>query len=108
MSLNDLAVDLTCEPQEVDLDHGTQTGPPPFTGGDLHRDDHSFINIEDILESIPGSYPRFLDNTISKPSPSTSHFHSVATAIKYMGGFTGWRPRWEVSVGLSGLRSTMH
>jgi len=78
MSLNDLAVDLTCESKEIHLNHNTQTDLPPSSppvGGDSYRDDHSFIGIEDILESIPGSYPGFLDNnTASESPPSASQF----------------------------------
>ena len=86
MSLNDLAVDLTCEPQEIDLDRGLQTSPPPFIEDDSHGNDHSFIDTEDILKSIPGSYPGFLENTASDPSPSASHFSLGGDSYQVHGG----------------------
>jgi hypothetical protein len=52
----------------------------------LYRDDDSFIDIEDILESIPGSYPGFLDNTVSESSPSTSHFSPGGDSYQVHGG----------------------
>lgn len=91
MSLNDLAVDLTCEPQEISLDHVTQANPPPsspFPGDDPYRDGHSSIDIEDVLESIPGSFPGFLDNTntVSEPSPSTSCLSISGDSYQVHGG----------------------
>jgi len=76
MSLTDLAVDLTCEPKEIGLHCNAQIDPPqlsPPAGEGLCHDDHSFIGIEDILESIPGSYPGFLDNSAASdlPPPAT-------------------------------------
>ena len=88
MSLNDLAVDLTCEPKEIDL--STQAGPPPLSplvGEDSHRDGYSFIDIEDILGSIPGSYPGFLDNDIaSELPPSVSQFPVGGVSYQVHGG----------------------
>ena len=86
MSLNDLAVDLTCEPQEIDLSCGPQADPPPFLGDDLHPDDHPSIDVEDIFGSIPGSYPGFLDNTVSEPSSSTSQFSVNGDTYHVHGG----------------------
>ena len=83
MSLNDLAVDLTCEPQEISLDRGAQAD---LLGDNLYRDHHSSIDIEDILGSIPGSYPGFLDNTVSGPSPSASHFSVSDNDYQVHGG----------------------
>lgn len=90
MSLNDLAVDLTCEPKEIKLDCNAQADLPsfpPFTAGDSCRDDHSFIGIEDILESIPGSYPGFLDNdTASELPPYQSQFSIGGDDYQVHGG----------------------
>ena len=90
MSLNDLAVDLTCEPKEIILDHSTQADLPPFSPfarEDPCRDDQSFIDIEDILESIPGSYPGFLDNdAASESSPSPSQFSVSGDSYQVHGG----------------------
>jgi len=90
MSLNDLAVDLTCESKEINLDRSTQADLPPsspFAREDLYRDDHSFIDIEDILESIPGSYPGFLDNdTTSELSPSPLQFSISGDSYQVHGG----------------------
>ena len=90
MSLNDLAVDLTCEPKEIELDRSTQADLPPsspFAREDGNHDDHSFIDIEDILESIPGSYPGFLDNDVASVlSPSTSQFSISGDSYQVHGG----------------------
>jgi len=90
MSLNDLAVDLTCEPREINLGRNTQADLPPFSpfaGEDLYRDDHTFIDIEDILESIPGSWPGFLDNdTASELSPPPSQFSINGDSYQVHGG----------------------
>lgn len=88
MSLNDLAVDLTCEPKEIDLSAQADPSPlSPFAGDDSYRDDHSFIDIEDILESIPGSYPGFLDNdAASELSPSASQFPISGVSYQVHGG----------------------
>jgi len=90
MSLNDLAVDLTCESKEIDLDRSTQADLPPtspFAKEDSYHDDHSFIDIEDILESIPGSYPGFLDNdTTSELSPSPLQFSISGDSYQVHGG----------------------
>ena len=90
MSLNDLAVDLTCEPKEINLDRSTHVDLPPsspFAREDLYRDDHSFIDIKDILESIPGSYPGFLDNDIaSESSPSPLQFSISGDSYQVHGG----------------------
>lgn len=108
MSLNDLAIDLTCEPKEINLHHGTQADFPsfsPFAREDLHCDDNSIIGIEDILGSIPGSYPGFLDNdAASELSPSPSRFcigggsHQVHGGIHKMAVEMGsiGRPVWLV------------
>jgi hypothetical protein len=104
MSLNDLAVDLTCEPKEIDLHLGAQADPPlppPFVGEDFYRGDNSFIDVEDILESIPGSYPGFLDNDTT---PELSQFSISGDNYQVHGGIhkmavemgsTG-RPVWLV------------
>jgi sn1-specific diacylglycerol lipase len=85
-----LAVDLTCEPKEIDLDRRTQADLPPFSPfarEALYHDDHSFTEIEDILESIPGSYPGFLDNdTASGLSPSPSQFSLSGDSYQVHGG----------------------
>lgn len=89
MSLNDLAVDLTCESQEIRLGRDAQADHPPLSpllGDSSYHDDHSFIGIEDILKSIPGSYPGFLDNTVSGPSPSTPHFSISGDSYQVHGG----------------------
>ena len=89
MSLNDLAVDLTCESKEIHLDHGKQADAPPLSpsiGEDLYRDNRSFIDIGDILESIPGSYPGFLDNDTAPTSPSTSQFSIGGDSYQVHGG----------------------
>ena len=90
VSLNDLAVDLTCEPKEINLDHGAQKCSPPlspFSGDGLPRDNHSSIDVEDILESIPGSYPGFLDNDAACGlSPSTSHLSISGDNYQVHGG----------------------
>lgn len=89
VSLDDLAVDLTCEPKEIELHRNAQTDPPlsPSVGEDPHRDEHSSIGIKDILESIPGSYPGFLDNdTTSELSPSTSQFPIDGVSYQVHGG----------------------
>lgn len=89
MSLNDLAVDLTCEPQEISLDRGTQADSPPLQpllGEDLYRDNHSPAGIEDILGSIPGSYPGFLENTVSGPPLPTSKFPISGDSYQVHGG----------------------
>ncbi|KAF9643309.1 alpha/beta-hydrolase [Thelephora ganbajun] len=90
MSLNDLAIDLTCESKEVCLDRSMQTDPPrvsPFLGEDSYYDDHPFVDIEDILDSIPGSYPGFLDNdTVSKLSPSALQFSISGDSYQVHGG----------------------
>lgn len=89
MSLNDLAVDLTCEPQEINLGSGRQANIPPlspFLEGDLYHDDNSSIDIEDVLESIPGSYPGFLDNTVSEPPTPASHFPISGDSYQVHGG----------------------
>ena len=88
MSLNYLAVDLTCESKEIDLDRSTQADllpSLPFAREDLYRDDHSFIDIEDILESIPGSYPGFLVNDTT-PELSPSPFSISGDSYQVHGG----------------------
>lgn len=90
MSLNDLAVDLTCEPKEIKLDCNPQADLPsfpPFAAEDSCHDDRSFIGIEDILESIPGSYPGFLDNdTASGLPPYQSQFSISGDDYQVHGG----------------------
>jgi len=90
MSLTDLAVDLTCEPKEIDLRYGTQTHPPPSSppvGEGSHHDDHPFIEIGDILESMPGSYPGFLDNdAASELPPSATQFSIRDVSYQVHGG----------------------
>jgi len=89
MSLNDLAVDLTCESKEVDFHRNAQTDTPPLSppaGEDPYSDDHSFIDIEDILESIPGSYPGFLDNDTSGSNPPASQFSISGDNYQVHGG----------------------
>lgn len=90
MSLNDLAVDLTCEPKEINLGRSTQAAVPPSSssaGEYLYSDDHSFIDIEDILESIPGSYPGFLDNdAASELSPPSLQFSIGGDSYQVHGG----------------------
>lgn len=85
-----MAVDLTCEPQEIGLDSGLQAGPQQFSqcpGKDSCGDDRSPIDIDDILESIPGSYPGFLDNdAISAPPPPTSSFSICDDNYQVHGG----------------------
>jgi hypothetical protein len=86
MSLNDLAVDLTCEPKEIALHPSAQADPLPFVGEDPYRTNHPFIDVEDILESIPGSYPGFLDNTTSELPPSGSQFSLSGDNYQVHGG----------------------
>jgi len=91
MSLADLAVDLTCEPKAINLRCGAQIAPQPLSptvGGGLYHDDHSFIDIEDILESIPGSYPGFLDNDTASelPPPTTPPFSISDASYQVHGG----------------------
>ena len=89
MSLTDLAVDLTCEPKEISLRCSAQIDPlsSPSVGEDSYHHDHSFIDIEDILESIPGSYPGFLDNgTASELPPSTTQFSICDVSYQVHGG----------------------
>lgn len=90
MSLNDLAVDLTCEPQEIGLDCETQAGPRQFSQCPEKNscgDGRSPIGIDDILESIPGSYPGFLDNgATSTLHPSASYFSICDDDYQVHGG----------------------
>jgi sn1-specific diacylglycerol lipase len=90
MSLNDLAVDLTCEPQEIDLDFGMQVDPlpsSPLLGDNSYRDGRLPIGINDILESMPGSYPGFLDNNhVSGLPPSISHLSISGDSYQVHGG----------------------
>jgi len=90
MSLTDLAVDLTCDPKEIDLRCNALIDPPPFSplvGEGLRHDDHSFIDIEDILESIPGSYPGFLDNNAaSELPPPATHISISGVTYQVHGG----------------------
>lgn len=88
MSLNDLAVDLTCEPKEIKLNCSAQADPPPpFIAEDSCRDDRSFVGVEDILDSIPGSYPGFLDNnTASEFPPYQSQFSIDGDNYQVHGG----------------------
>jgi hypothetical protein len=70
MSLNDLAVDLTCDPADFVLSSNL---PSPVLSGAFdsshsHATDEAFdeegytlINEEDILKAVPGSYPGFID-----------------------------------------------
>jgi len=85
-----LAVDLTCEPKEIDLDRcARKYSPPssPIPGGGSCRDNHSSIDIEDILESIPGSYPGFLDNDAACGlSLSASHLSTSGDNYQVHGG----------------------
>ncbi|KAF9782122.1 alpha/beta-hydrolase [Thelephora terrestris] len=86
VSLSDLAVDLTCEPEEMGLDHGAQAGSPPLSPFPGDEDD-SFIDIKDILESIPGSYPGFLDNNaVCGLPPSASHLSISGDSYQVHGG----------------------
>lgn len=86
MSLNDLAVDLTCEPKEIKLNCNTEL-PPPFTAEDSCSGDHSFVGVEDILQSIPGSYPGFLDNdTAFELPPYQSQFTISGDNYQVHGG----------------------
>lgn len=89
MSLTDLAVDLTCEPKEIDLHRNSQIHPPPLlppVGEGLCYDNHSFIGIEDILESIPGSYPGFLDNNAASELPPPATHVSISGATYQVHG----------------------
>ena len=88
VSLTDLAVDLTCESKEIDLHFSTQANPlPSLPFENSCRDNNSPVDIEDILESIPGSYPGFLDNeTASELPPSTSRREISGVSYQVHGG----------------------
>lgn len=89
MSLNDLAVDLTCEPQEIGLDHCMQADTQSLSPLEdcSQRDGSPSIDTESILESIPGSYPGFLDNNAASGlSPSTFPLPTNGDSYQVHGG----------------------
>jgi len=90
MSLNDLAVDLTCDPADFipaeDFPPHTHLNTYDSTLSfesnqtlDDTDEDYTFVNEEEILEAMPGSYPGFLDVEYT-PNPSVDDSYSSATS----------------------------
>lgn len=94
MSLNDLAVDLTCDPADFvpAADFPTHThlntydSTFSFDTDDetLDEDDeYAFVEAEDILEAMPGSYPGFIDvdYTPHESSHETGNVSSSSSSV---------------------------
>jgi sn1-specific diacylglycerol lipase len=83
MTLNDLAADLTCDPVDfIPPDNicsplqvnTSDTGPGLATVDKVFdEDEYAFINAEDIIGAVPGSYPGFIDADYTSDPPLNEH-----------------------------------